>query len=418
MASYKKIPANNKQGYKWVCTLEGPPDPVTGKRRQIPRRGDTKKEAYERADAVLQKLKDGIDTKKVKKLTFEKVAWEWLKTYSKRKIKRGTIRIREKEIKILLRFFAKAIIDKITHRQYQNAINTLDDEGYARTTIEGVHVTANMIMKYAIKHMMRSDNPCDGVIIPEKVLTVEELENTSIEDEYLEKNELTEFFEAVYRHGLAMDLERFYLLAFSGMRSGELCALKWPDLNFDLNQIRITKTLYNENNNMRLYELVTPKTKGSIRTIDIDENVMRLLKEYKERQNKIITESKKLIPDFHDANFVFCRDNGFPFIQKNVLLRMARILKKTSIKKEATPHIFRHTHISMLAEAGVDLKTIMQRVGHDDPETTLRIYTHVTEKMRKDANEKIRVHFADILNFNFNNIDNIDATPEPVLQET
>jgi len=92
---------------------------------------------------------------------------------------------------------------------------------------------------------------------------------------------------------------------------------------------------------------------------------------------------------------------------------MERLLKKTSIKKEATPHIFRHTHISMLAEAGVDLKTIMQRVGHDDPETTLRIYTHVTEKMRKDANEKIRIHFADILNFNFNNI----TADESVLQE-
>ncbi|MCP3795661.1 tyrosine-type recombinase/integrase [Paenibacillus sp. CH40] len=55
----------------------------------------------------------------------------------------------------------------------------------------------------------------------------------------------------------------------------------------------------------------------------------------------------------------------------------------------------------MLSEAGVDLKTIMKRVGHDDPETTLKIYTHVTEKMKKDANEKIRIHFADILNFNF-----------------
>ncbi|WP_242069687.1 tyrosine-type recombinase/integrase [Paenibacillus dendritiformis] len=93
---------------------------------------------------------------------------------------------------------------------------------------------------------------------------------------------------------------------------------------------------------------------------------------------------------------------------------MERLLKKTSIKKEATPHIFRHTHISMLAEAGVDLKTIMQRVGHDNPDTTLRIYTHVTEKMRKDANERIRIHFADILNFNFNNI---DSAPDPILRE-
>ncbi len=59
---------------------------------------------------------------------------------------------------------------------------------------------------------------------------------------------------------------------------------------------------------------------------------------------------------------------------------MNRILKRTSITKKATPHIFRHTHISMLIEAGVDLPTIMARVGHDDAKTTLKIYTHVTKK--------------------------------------
>ncbi|MEK5086588.1 tyrosine-type recombinase/integrase [Paenibacillus sp. FSL M8-0228] len=84
-------------------------------------------------------------------------------------------------------------------------------------------------------------------------------------------------------------------------------------------------------------------------------------------------------------------------IQKNILIRMERILKKTSIKKKATPHIFRHTHISMLTEAEVDIKTIMKRVGHDDAKTTLKVYTHVTEKMKKNANAKIKNHFSDIL---------------------
>lgn len=76
---------------------------------------------------------------------------------------------------------------------------------------------------------------------------------------------------------------------------------------------------------------------------------------------------------------------------------MNRILKKTSITKRATPHIFRHTHISMLAEAEVDLATVMKRVGHDDEKTTLKIYTHVTEKMKKNANEKIKNYFSDVL---------------------
>ena len=57
--------------------------------------------------------------------------------------------------------------------------------------------------------------------------------------------------------------------------------------------------------------------------------------------------------------------------------------------KHLTTHIFRHTHISLLAELGVPLKTIMDRVGHTNPKTTLSIYSHVTEEMKKDVANKL-----------------------------
>ncbi|USK44617.1 tyrosine-type recombinase/integrase [Cytobacillus oceanisediminis] len=398
MAYFRKIPSNNKQGYKWQCVADGPPDPVTGKRQQISRRADTKKEAEKKVTAAIRKLQeDGIDEKKVRKLPFEEVAWEWLCIYAKSKVKSSTVRVREKEIKILLRYIAKVNIDKVTPRMHQKILNDLDDKGYAKTTIEGVQVTANMIFKYAIKEKMRKDNPCTGAVIPVKKLTVEDIENKTIEEEYLERDELFEFLEAVKKHGLESDLERFYLLAFSGMRSGELCALKWSDINWETNEIRITKTLYNPDNNMKKYELTPPKTPGSIRTFDMDDDIMELLRAHKKKQNKIKLASRLKYPEYHDANFIFCRENGYPFIQKNIIVRMERILKKTSIEKHATPHIFRHTHISMMAEAGIDLPTIMKRVGHDDMKTTMRVYTHVTDKMKKNAAERIKNHFSNIL---------------------
>lgn len=83
----------------------------------------------------------------------------------------------------------------------------------------------------------------------------------------MEHGELTEFLNAVKEYEMEFDLERFYLLAFSVMRSGDLCTLKWTDINFDTNEIRITKTIYNPNNNMHNYELTPPKTKGSIPNI-------------------------------------------------------------------------------------------------------------------------------------------------------
>ncbi|MHB9999601.1 site-specific integrase [Bacillus spizizenii] len=68
-----------------------------------------------------------------------------------------------------------------------------------------------------------------------------------------------------------MDNLVFTVLAYTGLRIGELLALKWTDFNDELGSIRITKTLYNTNNHIEKNQLLTPKTKGPVRTIRIDE---------------------------------------------------------------------------------------------------------------------------------------------------
>ncbi|MFC5647656.1 site-specific integrase [Paenibacillus solisilvae] len=180
----------------------------------------------------------------------------------------------------------------------------------------------------------------------------------------------------------------FYLMAFSGMRSGEMIALKETDFFSDTKRVRITKTPYNPDNNLLKYELTPPKTEGSFRTFDLDPSIMDLIQDRIKRQKKLRMSI---------LNFNKCNDYGYPYIQKTVIRRMERLMRKTSIKKKATPHIFRHTHISMHADSGVPLTTIMKRVGLDDPKTTLQIYTHVTKKMQKDAIDKVNTYFADIL---------------------
>lgn len=399
MASYTKIKANNKQGYKWICTLEGPPDPVTGKRNQIVRRGDTQKEALARAQKVVDDhTKLGVDAKNTKNQTFEKVKDEWLEDYIKTKnVKASTVAVREDQVRIILQYYAKVPIAKMTYKHHQSMLNDLFDKGYSQSTLEGVDVTAKMIMKYAVKHKKRADNPFVDTAIPVKLLTVEEIENDPITEKILEKHELDEFLAAVKEHGLPMDMEIFHLLAFSGLRSGELCALKDTDFFFETNELRVTKTLYCPKNNLMNYMLTPPKTKGSIRRFDVVESVMRGIDRHIERMWSLRETAKQTMDHYHDANFVFARSDGYPFITKKILKRMERLLVKTSIKKRATPHIFRHTHISMLAEAEVDLKTIMERVGHDDAKTTLKIYTHVTKNMKKSATEKLTKYFSDII---------------------
>lgn len=399
MAYLKKIPATNKQGYKWLCVMEGPLDPFTGKRKQISRRADSKGEATERAQAAVDALKAGVDAKKAKSAKFSVVAQEWLETYALGEVKESTVRIRETQISILNRHMANMVVEKITHAAYQKVIRKIFAEEYVRGTIEGVHSAANQIMKHAIKNKYRLDNPCTGVVIPSKPKTVEEIEKGPIEEKYLETSELEEFLKATRAHGKERDMEFFYLMAFSGFRPGEVCVLKWSDLFEETNEIRVTKTLYNPHNNMYDYRLTPPKTPGSVRTIDLDEVVVQMLVKYKEKQKVIHDQYKKRHDDYHNGNFIFARPNGYPYTQKAFLDRMNTLLRFTNITKKATPHIFRHTHISMLAEAGVDLTTIMQRVGHESPKTTLKIYTHVTNKMKKTAKEKIKIHFGNVLEF-------------------
>ncbi|MBE1556347.1 site-specific integrase [Sporosarcina limicola] len=270
--------------------------------------------------------------------------------------------------------------------------------GLSKSLMENAKVTANFIFTFAIQHKIRVDNPVLAVVIPKKILTVEEIENMTVEEQYFERYELDAFLRMTLSNGLPLDKEWFYLLAFTGMRVGEMCALKWTDIFHDSNELRITKTVDIPDHNMRKFKIMPPKTKASIRTIDIDEDILNMLKRHKIMQNKIRLSTRKDVEDFYDGNFVFCRQNGYPYSSRFIYDRIIRLIKKTSITKIEGPHILRHTPITMLTETGVDLKTIMDRVGHEDSKTTMDIYTHMTEKMKEDATAKIKNRYGDILN--------------------
>ena len=73
----------------------------------------------------------------------------------------------------------------------------------------------------------------------------------------------------------------FLLLAYTGIRAGELCALKWHDIDFEVMTISISKTYYNPTNNRKEYKLLTPETPATVRIIDIDQMVINELNQLK-----------------------------------------------------------------------------------------------------------------------------------------
>ncbi len=195
------------------------------------------------------------------------------------------------------------------------------------------------------------------------------------------------------------DLELFYTLAFTGMRSSKLCALKWSDIDFKNKTIKITKNHYSKSKRLNEYELTTPKTLKSIRTITIEDFLADLLRQLKMKQLKKLTQRRSIDPNFyyHDKNFVFCNRHGYPYNNVHVGNHLKNLLSYTNIKKNVPPHFFRHSHVSMMTEAGIDLQSIMERVGHDNVNTTLKIYTHITNKMREKTAVKLKGMFDDIL---------------------
>lgn len=188
--------------------------------------------------------------------------------------------------------------------------------------------------------------------------------------------------------GLDLDYLIFLTLSYTGMRAGELVALKWKDIDFDEQTISITKTYYNPTNNTLEYQLVPPKTRKSKRAIVVDEEVIAALKKHMLVQKKV---QEYYGETYLNEGFIFAKKEkqpGYPIFIKTVENRMARLLKLSGLNPDLTPHSLRHTHTSLLAEAKVGLEEIMDRLGHCDDETTKNVYLHVTKEMKKEASQK------------------------------
>ncbi|MFD1708550.1 tyrosine-type recombinase/integrase [Siminovitchia sediminis] len=84
-------------------------------------------------------------------------------------------------------------------------------------------------------------------------------------------------------------------------------------------------------------------------------------------------------------------------LRKVVETRLKRLLKMAGINKNITPHSFRHTHTSLLIEAGVGVKEIQQRLGHTDINTTMNIYAHMTANMEEKASHQFSELMKDLL---------------------
>jgi integrase len=167
--------------------------------------------------------------------------------------------------------------------------------------------------------------------------------------------------------------EKLFLMALgTGLRQGELLALKWENVNFQekyLNVKETIKTVYvfdNDGNKTRETLIQKPKTNTSVRQVFLPDIIIELLIN---------------IP--HNSEFVFCDENGNPISAKTIFGNWKKILKDNNIPHKKF-HALRHTYATMLLNKGVDLKTVQDLMGHSDISIT-QIYLHILPKTKNDA---------------------------------
>lgn len=163
-----------------------------------------------------------------------------------------------------------------------------------------------------------------------------------------------------YEHYLFLS---FWLLFMTGMRIGEASALQWEDIDFETGLLSITKTLYYKS--MEEYKFVEPKTQASNRTIVIDEDTIKELKEWKEIQQKVLD----------NCNFVLSY-SGIP-TSKHTLPRALEKLAGLAGIHRIKIHALRHSHASLLISMGENPLIIKDRLGHEKIQTTLGTYGHL-----------------------------------------
>jgi len=354
-------------------------DQVTGKDVKTSITARTRKEVKQKAkEAEIDFIQNGSTRFKEATIkTYKELAELWWESY-KHTVKPNTQGNMSKILnKHILPLFGAYKLDKLTTPLIQKIINKLagktnNREQGAYLHYEKIHTVNKRILQYGVVMKAIPFNPAREVILPrntqkEKRQKIKHFDNIELKRflDYLDNLDSDR-----YRYFYEKTLYNFLLA--TGCRINEALALEWSDIDLDRAVVHVTKTLN------RKQEVNSPKSKSSYRDIDIDPKTVTILKQYKRRQTqeawKIGQTEKVVFSDFiHE----------YP----NNSTLFTRL--KTHFKRAKVPNIgfhgFRHTHASLLLNAGIPYKELQHRLGHSTLAMTMDTYSHLSKESAKKA---------------------------------
>ena len=354
-------------------------DKVTGKDVKTSITGRTKKEVKQKTkEAEIAFLQNGSTRFQASNITtYKELASLWWESY-KHTVKPNTqLNVRRLLDNHILPLFGSYKLDKLTTPLIQNEVNKLADktnkgEDGAFLYYDSLHALNKRILQYGVVMQAIPFNPAREVILPRNT---QKAKREKIK--HFDNQELKKFLD--YLDSLNLNKFRYYyentlykFLLATGCRINEALALSWSDIDLDNAIVHITKTLnYKQETN-------SPKSKTSLRDIDIDQATVSMLKQYRLRQTKEAWKIGK------SESIVFS-----DFIHEYPNNRTLQTRLRTHFKRAKVTNIgfhgFRHTHASLLLNSGIPYKELQHRLGHSTLSMTMDVYSHLSKENAKKA---------------------------------
>lgn len=351
-------------------------DPFTGKQKKVSvtlekNTAQAKKLAQASLSAKIQNILDSAyATKTEQPLTFKELTEQYL-TEQETVVKGTSLKEFTSMCKILREIIGEeTLVTQLNAKYVKKCFAVVDKPA---TTLNNYLKRFKTIIRWGFRNDLVEDATYLDKLLPYKNIK----KTAKIEEKYLEKSEYETILNAM-RKKEYKDLTNFLLL--TGMRVNEALALTASDIDLKNRSISITKS-YEKS----LKRVGTPKNAASIRDIFIQDELFGLCKELKLRA---LTEK---LQNGCDAIFQ-CKGKR---IKYNAYSAYMQKHCEGITHKHITPHIFRHTHASILAENGVDYEAISRRLGHGEGSSVTReVYIHVTQRMlNRDKEQVNRVNF-------------------------